>query len=59
MCNSCEIMIINGVKCHERGCPDTWEDEQRECNWCGAEFKPTEKDQQLCSDDCIETYYNI
>ena len=22
MCNQCEVLNINGVNCHERGCPD-------------------------------------
>ena len=26
MCQQCETVHINGVKCHEQGCPDAWMD---------------------------------
>lgn len=56
-CNQCEVLFINGVKCHELGCPDAWKDEVRECKWCGGKFKPKERHQQLCSNDCPIAYY--
>ena len=58
MCGSCEALMINGVLCHERGCPESWQDEVRECNECGCDFKPETKDQFFCSDDCCENYYS-
>ena len=58
MCNSCEVLYINGVKCHETGCPDSYKDETRSCKWCGCEFKPYDELQNLCSEDCAESYYN-
>ena len=58
MCNSCEALMINGVLCHETGCPEAWKDYVRECKWCGQEFKPEEKWQKCCSEDCAEAYYH-
>lgn len=54
----CEILYINGVKTHEIGCPEAWRDYSRECKWCGAEFKPEEKHQDCCCDDCAEAYHS-
>jgi len=56
MCDQCEIVYINGVKCHEIGCPDAWKDETRECKWCGYEFKPEEKNQDFCEVSCAKSY---
>ena len=53
LCDSCEVLYINGVKCHEQGCPDAWKDYERECTECGGKFKPDDKDQLTC-DDCYE-----
>ncbi len=58
MCNSCEAVMINGVHCHEHGCPDAWKDKTRECKWCGSEFVPEDKNQQFCGDDCAESYHS-
>lgn len=57
MCNSCNTLSINGVLCHEIGCPDSWKNTIRECKWCGIEFIPEEKHQACCSPDCTEVYY--
>jgi hypothetical protein len=57
-CDSCEVLVINNVICHERNCPDAWKDYFRECKWCGNEFKPKEKDQYFCEASCSETYYS-
>jgi hypothetical protein len=56
MCQSCDVLVINGVLCHELGCPDKWRDEMRECKWCGQDFKPESRIDQFCSDDCREFY---
>lgn len=56
MCSSCEVLTINGVLCHETGCPDSWKDEQRECKWCGTMFKPEDKHQDCCDVSCAEAY---
>ena len=47
-CNQCDSMTINGVYCHERGCPNTdkiWDPEEEE--W--VEDEPEE--------DYTENYY--
>lgn len=59
MCNSCEVSHINGVLCHENGCPEAWKDEVRECKWCGQEFKPEERTQDCCCHTCTVAYHNI
>ena len=55
-CDSCQVLVINGVICHEHGCPDAWRDEIRECKWCGSTFKPEDSHQQFCCEDCHESY---
>ena len=57
-CNSCEVLFINGVKCHETGCPEAYKDQIKECAWCGAEFTPEVKYQNCCSEDCYLNYNN-
>jgi hypothetical protein len=56
MCDSCEALIINGVLCHERGCPDAWKDEIRECPWCGTHFVPESQYERYCSYSCFRAY---
>ena len=57
-CRSCEVLMINGLYCHESGCPDAWRDNTVECAWCGADFIPEERGQKCCSEDCAEAYYS-
>jgi len=52
MCESCNVLNINGQNCHEIGCPDAYRDYNRECVWCGQEFLPDDPYQIYCSDDC-------
>lgn len=59
MCDFCEALSINGVKCHETGCPDAWRDEVRECGWCSCEFTPENKRARFCSDDCYNSFIGI
>jgi hypothetical protein len=59
MCSSCEVLTINGVLCHETGCPDAWNDVTRECKWCGQSFKPENKLQDCCSHSCEMAYNNL
>jgi len=59
MCKSCEVLVINGVKCHESGCPESYKDEKRVCKWCGYEFIPEDKDQNFCDDSCCCSYWGI
>jgi hypothetical protein len=55
-CWSCEVTYINGIRCHEHGCPEAWRDEQRECRECGTGFIPETSDQSFCSDICNGAY---
>ena len=52
MCEQCEVMTINGVLCHEIGCPAAWKDYKRNCRWCGQEFTPENVNQTYCSEQC-------
>ena len=54
-CNECEMLSINGVACHERGCPNIgsrYEDgdwiAQRKCWECGY---TVDSDDPCCSAD--------
>lgn len=58
MCNQCEALMINGVYCHEIGCPNSWMGEIRECKWCGNEFNPLCQEAEFCGDDCRISYYS-
>lgn len=59
MCSSCEVLRINGMVCHETGCPEAWKDYTINCKWCGEEFKPEEKYQDCCSHTCTVAYHNL
>jgi len=56
MCASCNKLSINGVSCHEAGCPDSWKDYPRECRYCGQEFLPENKEDVFCCQECMEDY---
>jgi hypothetical protein len=56
MCQSCEALTINGILCHETGCPDSWKDYKNECKECGVKFEPEEKGQEFCSEHCSAMY---
>ena len=56
MCDSCEVLNINGTNCHETGCPNAWKDSKRKCKWCGTEFTPDHRGQEYCDDSCYEAY---
>lgn len=58
-CPNCEIVYINGVRCHETGCPTAYEGTIRECKECGAPFQPESKGQDCCSVSCRCAYYNL
>lgn len=48
-CGSCALVSINGVPCHETGCPDSWinprtgEGYPAPCWSCGCDFIPEER----------------
>jgi len=49
-CSGCQIVVVNGLACHEHGCPEKWRDQLRTCKQCGCDFYPSEKYQYVC--DC-------
>ena len=55
MCESCEALMINGVYCHEHGCPDAWKTQLYECCCCGTVYKPEFRHQEYCCEDCAES----
>ncbi len=56
MCNSCEALMINGIYCHETGCPDAWRDSKAKCFECGCSFKPESQQQDTC-EGCYRDMY--
>jgi hypothetical protein len=58
-CDSCQLARINGIVCHETGCPDSHRFTLRECKWCGTEFAPEERKQRFCEDSCARAYYQM
>ena len=59
MCDQCEELTINGVRCHETGCPVAWRDQSRECKECGCDFTPEIRHQQFCGDQCAAAYHGL
>ena len=58
-CDSCNLLRINGVVCHEVGCPEAWRDRTVKCAWCDAPFEPEERCQKCCSHTCECDYSGI
>jgi hypothetical protein len=58
-CPSCQLATINGVLCHEMGCPDSHLFTARECDWCGAAFEPESQFQRFCDDSCACSFYGL
>jgi hypothetical protein len=58
-CPSCELARINGIVCHETGCPDAWRTAVRSCDWCGTEFAPADANQRFCDDSCYASYFGL
>lgn len=58
-CGACQVLNINGVRCHETGCPEAWRDYTRECKECGTAFTPEDRDQRFCDDACFRVYHGF
>lgn len=58
-CDSCQLMMIQGVVCHETGCRNAWKTETRKCDWCGSYFTPTDRLDFFCSKSCNCSYNDI
>lgn len=50
-CDSCNMVSIQGVPCHETGCPDAWKTTEIECEDCGCAFIPEDRGMTRC-DGC-------
>ena len=59
MCDSCEVLNIQGHNCHETNCPEAWKEETRACVWCGERFEPEQRHENCCSWDCVKAYNGI
>ena len=66
-CQDCEAVAINGIACHEHGCPSAYKD-GRECDWCGGKMSReqledaelnnrADKEMAFCDSSCLESYY--
>lgn len=55
-CPSCQLARINGIVCHETGCPDRHLFTRQECCWCGSTFRPARVGQQCCSASCRRAF---
>ncbi|NOQ21620.1 MAG: hypothetical protein GQ565_03075 [Candidatus Aegiribacteria sp.] len=53
-CDSCNPDMINGVLCHEHGCPDAWRDQKIACFSCGCAFYSREPGLRYCSLECAD-----
>jgi hypothetical protein len=51
-CDGCSPSMINGVLCHESGCPDAWRDKAVACFECGCDFYPFQRGERTCP-DCV------
>ena len=49
-CDQCEPLMINGMFCHETGCPNAWRDTKITCFECGFDFYPDERYRTVCND---------
>lgn len=55
-CDGCSPTVIQGVFCHEQGCPDAWRDRAKACDECGNDFYPTDRYQSVCDDCCSDPF---
>lgn len=55
-CDQCQLLRINGVVCHETGCPNAWKGTTAECKWCGTTFRLKSNHQRFCSKSCERSW---
>lgn len=56
-CTACQVLMINGHRCHETGCPEAWKDYKVKCRNCDKLFKPKTKGQDTCSKRCYKEFW--
>lgn len=49
-CDDCQSVMINGIFCHETGCPSAWKDRKVSCFECGFDFQPENRGERVCPD---------
>lgn len=49
-CDGCSPSMINGVLCHETGCPEAWRDIPKACFVCGCDFLREGRFDTICPD---------
>lgn len=60
-CEQCSSTNINGVNCHETGCPNshidlsTGKPHKVKCLECGCDFQPIDKE-SFCDHTCMGSY---
>lgn len=52
-CDQCQIVYINGIRCHETGCPEAWREREVCCHECGLDFTPEHRRQLTCG-GCLD-----
>ncbi len=65
MCDQCHVVRINGIACHETGCPNwnldpmTGKRQTQQCPWCGCAFTQTDEHDygDYCDDTCRRADY--
>jgi hypothetical protein len=57
-CDGCNPARINGVFCHETGCPYAWKDKTASCWECGFDFYPDEPSRYSLCQSCQEEATN-
>lgn len=55
-CDQCQLARIQGVVCHETGCPDAWK-HRRECRNCPRQYTPRDNWMDCCSRSCYRAYH--
>lgn len=51
-CSQCEALCINGIACHETGCPN----QTRACDECGASIPKRQRLCESCCEDLFPSY---
>ncbi|MFA5037535.1 MAG: hypothetical protein WC479_10220 [Candidatus Izemoplasmatales bacterium] len=48
-CPNCDSATVNGIVCHEHGCPTPWIGRIFECCFCGEKFRVPEDERPIRS----------
>lgn len=63
-CDNCNPVAIQGIVCHEEGCPTPWRgaNSVRECKNCPRKFTPNTElrwHSGMCSVGCYRDYWHL